>query len=334
TYSDINADVSKYRSTAVLVEYNRGDYLLPAPYFPYVIYDGEVKINPLLKDLKDKQSEIAKQVSYNTFRADASLGIIEGECELEKSFIEYAIANNVTMVAGEFKASVHREYRTQIARKIAESVNVDEFKRLLSECNGTDEQEKCLVDYVIKLAPFVDFRMIEFDGIDEFSPSIIWETFEAETVSAPEIIPADVVGIAGVTASRDASAAFRESLKGRWSQYDSENLVWNVQRIVWTDIERNDPDLVKLGRLKLVDATVKSTAPAESPDDIVAIGGDTKTFMKLIKQIALGYGDGRYKWDGKNGVWNVQRSTWTNLERTNPLSAKQLELRPATITKW
>lgn len=334
TYSDINADVSKYRSTAVLVEYNRRDCLLPPPYFPRVISDDDLSRNPLLKDLRDKQSEVVKQVSHLTFKAEATVGIIEGECELEKSFIEYAIANNVKMVAVGFTSITNREYRTQIARKIAESVNVDEFKRLLSESVETNEQEKCLVDYVIKLAPFVDFSMIDFDGIDDFAPSIIWEVFES-TVE-PEVIPADIVGIYGVASSRDASAAFRESLEGRWSQYDSENGVWNVQRIVWTNIEGNDPALVKSGRLKLVDATVQSTAPAESPDDIVAITGrGTKALKETIKFFAKDYGDGKYRWDKNNSAWLVKRVAWDEMIKQNPKYTNDtyLYLTSTTVTR-
>jgi len=217
----------------------------------------------------------------------------------------------------------HREYRTQIARKIAESVNVDEFKRLLSESVGTDEQEKCLVDYVIKLAPFVDFGMIEFDEIDEFSPSIIWETFEAETV-VKEFVNVRLVHPLGDDEFIGAVQVFG----GQSSEND--NGTYKIERDIYKVLIKNGY------QDKIIIEGNEQTAPAESPDDIVAIGGESLENMKIlafrVKEYAKNYSSGIYKWDGKNCVYNVQRATFNALVRDNFFTLRNLQ--SATIKKW
>lgn len=78
-----------------------------------------------------------------------------------------------------------------------------------------------------------------------------------------------------------------------------------------------------------------SSAPedlAESPDDIVAITGETKKWMAQIKSVASQYGDGKYKWDGRNLAWNVKRKTWDRLiHHAYPLAINDLKLIPATL---
>ena len=334
TYSDINADVSKYRSTAVLVEYRTYDSLLPPPYFPCVITDDDLRRNPLLKDLSEKQREVVKQVKDNGhFKAEATVGIIEGECELEKSFIEYAIANNVKMVAVGFTSSTNREYRTQIARKIAESVNVDEFKRLLSESVGTDEQEKCLVDYVIKLAPFVDFSMIEFDGIEDFSPSIIWDCWnevDAETVdkSKPNESPSTVnVRLNPVEVSE---YAFTASV----AAYGGKILVKNY--VGTYEITRDTYDRLIVNEYKDGEIAIDNEGLDISPDDIVAITGrGTKALKETIKFFAKDYGGGKYRWDKNNSAWLVKRIAWDEMIKQNPKYTNDtyLYLTSTTVTR-
>ena len=107
----------------------------------------------------------------------------------------------------------------------------------------------------------------------------------------------------------------------------------------WFDWGDKDParDCLPFDFRSAIDAAVRSAedsgaATEASPADVVGIRGNTYEFRDVIKRCAGIAGAGKYKWDGKAGVWNVYRSTWDYLVANNPAAARQLELAPATRT--
>lgn len=67
------------------------------------------------------------------------------------------------------------------------------------------------------------------------------------------------------------------------------------------------------------------------PNESVGISGNTKPNFPKIKGFASMYGGGKYRWDGKNQVWNVRRVVWDKLMETYPELANELNLVKATI---
>lgn len=76
-----------------------------------------------------------------------------------------------------------------------------------------------------------------------------------------------------------------------------------------------------------------SVTPAEA-NEIVAITGDTRAWKDRIKAAANSHGNGRFRWDGTALVWNVYRSTWSQLVANYPEAAQALSLTKPTITRF
>lgn len=71
-------------------------------------------------------------------------------------------------------------------------------------------------------------------------------------------------------------------------------------------------------------------AATADPLGPVGISGDTKRWFQQIKSAATVAGGGKYLWDGKAGVWNVQRRTWDYIVANYPEAAKVLVLGQAS----
>jgi hypothetical protein len=73
-------------------------------------------------------------------------------------------------------------------------------------------------------------------------------------------------------------------------------------------------------------------AESGSPDDIVAIVGDTYTWKDEIKSSAQKIGE-KYKYDGTNKSWNVKRKSWTAFLSKYPKAASDLKIIPSTVAR-
>jgi hypothetical protein len=73
-------------------------------------------------------------------------------------------------------------------------------------------------------------------------------------------------------------------------------------------------------------------AESGSPDDIVAIVGDTYNWKDEIKSSAQKIGE-KYKYDGTNKSWNVKRKSWTAFLLKYPKAASDLKIIPATVAR-
>ncbi|SET44371.1 Helicase conserved C-terminal domain-containing protein [Nitrosomonas marina] len=148
-FNKVVPEVAQRRKTEVLVEYSTYDYILPQPYFPFVIDDADT---PVMQKIKESQNSVVRSASRSYFTVPGNLDVQVRPSGLNKrgALVNYAIANKMQLTIDDLDGRVWAT--DEIQRRLSE----DDLKAALT---GSTEQEiRGQADnYFRQAAPWFDF---------------------------------------------------------------------------------------------------------------------------------------------------------------------------------
>jgi hypothetical protein len=254
--------VAQHRKTEVLAAYPVREYLLPQPYFPYVIRPDQADGSPVMQRIFEQQKAVIRSFDdRGCFVAPGDLAVQETDLysglyyqTKYGAMRDFAVANGLKLTAADFDRSL-----SSLQYLIEHSIQVEDLKTALT------------------------------------------------ATAAPQVL-------------EQASAFLRAAAP--WLDWGEQNPATS--------------SYLPYTFRSAVDKAVRKTLPEEAkpagqrPGDVVGITGKTLAWKSQIKRSANAAGNGKFKWDGNNMTWNVYRSTWDDLIRSNPRAGQELQLVPAT----
>ncbi|WP_292992647.1 SNF2-related protein [Nitrosomonas sp.] len=257
--------ITQRRKTDVLTEYSTYNYILPQPYFPFVITKAGTEVE---KHIFASQSEIIKSSRTGRFTVPSSVAIT-GKPEGLNNFDalrEYAIAHQLKLVIADFTDS---EY--WLGLQIMKTITADIFRSALT---GSTEEEirNQATNFMLNSVTWFDFegispienRMLPHDlqrVLKEAIKTVTPVPVPVAAASNNTAAPASIVGIKVSSASWADINVWKENIKaaavvagdGKY-KFDGKTKIWNVLQPTWDHLIANYPGAAD--KVELVSGTL------------------------------------------------------------------------------
>lgn len=257
-FNKVVPEVAQRRNTEVLVAYSPGEYLLPQPFFPYVITPDEPGKSPVMQHIFDNQKAIIRSFDDNgQFVVPGSVAVerASGSMWSDKrhaAMREFAIANGMKLTIADFD-----DFPLWVQGEIERSVSLQD---LTSALTGDNEQEiiEQATAFMVSAAPWFDWQ--DKDPASDYLPypfklaikEAVQKAMSGDDPNGKK--PDDIVGIKGNTRAWKETikkcARIAGSSKFKW---DGDALTWNVYRSTWEYLIEACPRAKE--QLELTDAT-------------------------------------------------------------------------------
>ena len=295
TYSEIALEVTQYRTTARVKSYNAALSILPQPYFPIVFSEDEIKGSALLQMLYDEQNKLI--ISRDNSRS--LIFTVPFESDIQDKPINLRL----------YSALI--DYAKGHDKKLAWNLDDPSFKlslrNNLADSFKTDEENELRILLADKATTdetgeetskaFIDFVQSKINFID----------FSGATADDIHVLMPFNFGYVYTLAKRNLERASEQAAG-----------------------EKEQPELPTTTTEE--EAAVKFSSLEGSPDDIVAIVGDTYKWKDKIKKSASKIGE-KFKYDGAGKSWNVKRKSWEAFLLSYPDAESDLKIIPSTIAR-
>ncbi len=242
--------IAQRRMTDVLAEYSHYNYVLPQPYFPFVVTSGKTAV---AKHIMAAQSAVIKSVHGSYFTVPSSVAVTEKPDGLNNydALREYAIAHHLRLVIADFGES---EY--WLGLQIMKTITVDMFRSALT---GSTEEEirNQATNFMLNSLTWFDYegvspienRMLPYDlqrVLKEAIKSVAPVSVAVANNNAAT--PASIVGIKVSSSSWADINVWKENIKaaavaagdGKY-KFDCKTKIWNVLQPTWDHLLANYP---------------------------------------------------------------------------------------------
>lgn len=256
--------IAQRRKTDVLAEYTSYNYVLPQPYFPFVVTNGETEVE---KHIMSSQSAVVKSIRGAYFTAPSSLAVTEKDDDLNRydALREYAIANHLKLVIADLGGS---EY--WVGKQIEKTITTDMFRAAIT---GSTEEEirNQATNFMLNSVTWFDFegispignRLLPYDLLKVLNEAIRAATPAPVLVTGTSNNEAatSIVGIKVSSSSWADINVWKENIKaaavaagdGKF-KFDRNTKVWNVLRPTWDYLIANYPGAAD--KVELVSGTL------------------------------------------------------------------------------
>ncbi|MFA5920115.1 MAG: SNF2-related protein [Methylococcaceae bacterium] len=365
TYSEIVPEVTQYRTTARVKEYNAGSFQLPQPHFPHVFCEERIKGSALLQSIYDAHNEIIIERigcgngSRITFKVAYDVAVEPFTGNFFASVIAYARAHNVQAA---WNMDADYWFSDAVKKELIATFAVDdegELQALLTDKTDIESISQTFIDFVKGKVNYVDFTGATSDDVKQLVPFNIGYAYtkakndaerNAERAAQAKTPFDENVQKLFDFAKNDEDGhrliAMIKTSDAAIKIIDQQNQFARIYRM-YKAINRKtigddffnevDKDVNALfDKFKATIDTVQAEVaqPINDPEETVAIVGDTMNWKGTIKLVATQHGDGKFKWDGKNKAWNVKRKTWISLIEGYPRAKNELNIITATLRLW
>lgn len=294
-FSENNPDVVQFRTTKRIKEYSVRNYVLPSPHIPVVVTPDQAEKSVILKAIFEQQKAvIVKFDDHNNYFFVAY--------ELEVAQIDGSYGTLLYQAVIDFAR----------ANKMPLPLDTEEFgsayfyrealRKVINEQFNYDTDTELLKTKMLAVddmnAAFKDFVMSKVDFLDYANAS-----------------------------AEDIVTMLSQPLQSVFYRASREKELLNQQSTITQENEVAITTSATTTETSLGNEPVGTGDPGET----VGISGNTKPNFPKIKSYAGMHGGGKYRWDGKNQVWNVRRITWTKLIEAYPNLTDELKLVPATM---
>lgn len=242
--------IAQRRKTEVLAEYSHYNYVLPQPYFPFVVLSGKTAV---AKHIMATQSAIIKFIRGSYFAVPSSVAVTKKPDGLSNydALREYAIAHHLKLVIADFSES---EY--WLGQQITKTITVDMFKVAIT---GSTEEEirNQATNFMLNSVTWFDFEGIDPIG-NHLLPYNLLKVLNAAikavapapvaaTISSTDA-PSSIVGIKVSSSSWADINVWKENIKaaavaagdGKY-KFDGKTKIWNVLQPTWDHLIANYP---------------------------------------------------------------------------------------------
>jgi hypothetical protein len=260
-FNEVVPEVAQRRKTEALVAYATHSYMLPQPFFPYVVPPRDASKTPVMQRIFDSQKAIIRsfdEAGNFVVPSDAAVERIGGGAygnsadKHRAAMRELATANGLKMTIADFD-----NFDMWVQNEIEHNVSLDALKAAL-----TGESEPEIIEqasmFMRAAAPWFDWQ-----GKGPASDYLPYQFKRAIEEAVRKVVaggqpkgdlPNDVVGIKGNT------RAWKETIKqcadmagsGKF-KWDGDALTWNVYRSTWEYLIKTYPKAQE--QLELAPAT-------------------------------------------------------------------------------
>lgn len=256
--------IAQRRKTDVLAEYSHYNYVLPQPYFPFVVTSGKTAV---AKHIMAAQNAVIKSVRGSYFTVPSSVAVTEKPDGLNNhdALREYAIAHHLKLVIADLGDS---EY--WVGQQIMKTITVDMFRAALT---GSTEEEirNQATNFMLNSVTWFDFEGISPIGNRLLPYDLLKVLNEAIKAVAPAPVvavasnnattPASIVGIKVSSSSWADINIWKENIKaaavaagdGKY-KFDGKTKIWNVLQPTWDHLIANYPGAAS--KVELVSGTL------------------------------------------------------------------------------
>lgn len=256
--------IAQRRNTDVLAEYSHYNYVLPQPYFPFVITKENTEVE---KHIAASQRSIIKSIRGSYFTVPSSVAVTEeGGLSRHDALREYAIAHHLKLVIADFGES---EY--WLGQQIMKTITADMFKAAIT---GSTEEEirNQATNFMLNSVTWFDFEGIDPIGnrlLTYDLSRVLNEAIKAVTpapvaaVSSNTGAASNIVGIKVSSTSWADISVWKENIKaaavaagdGKY-KFDKNTKIWNVFQPTWDHLIANYPGASD--KVELVSGTLAS----------------------------------------------------------------------------
>lgn len=243
-------EVAQRRKEEVLASYRAADFMLPAPYFPYVMLPSEAARSIVKGSIAKAQAVIVKAfTSDGRFVVPGHTAVLERPGGTNEAYFEalrdFAVANNLTLDTSDLGFA-----DGLVNKEVARKVSADELRALLT---GNSEADiRAQADSAVREAvPWFDFgsrtpsQFLPFDYRAILASAVSTVKSPATAPSAappPATVFGDVVGIRGETFTHKNTIKLCADRAGDGKKkWDGDNKTWNVRRAAWDYLVKNYP---------------------------------------------------------------------------------------------
>lgn len=264
-FNNLVPEIAQRRKTDVLAEYSHYNYVLPQPYFPFIVTSGKTA---LTKHIMTAQSAVIKSVRGSYFTVPSSVAVTKKPDGLNNydALREYAIAHHLKLVIADFSES---EY--WLGLQITKAITVDMFRSALT---GSTEEEirNQATNFMLNSLAWFDYegispienRMLPHDlqrVLKEAIKTVTPVPVPVAAASNNTAAPASIVGIKVSSASWADINVWKENIKaaavaagdGKY-KFDGKTKIWNVLQPTWDHLIANYPGAAD--KVELVSGTL------------------------------------------------------------------------------
>ncbi len=256
-FNETVPEVAQRRKTETMAEYSTYDYILPQPYFPFVINDSDTVVR---KHIVLSQKEIVKSAG-RYFTVAASIPVQRKPSGLNKydALREYATANNLKLTINDFDESAY-----WVEDQIEKTVSPEALEAALTGQSRDEIYDQLRVfisgavswfDYEDK-DPAVDYLPLRHIKIFNEAVSSVEEEPDQTASQPDEKSPTEIIGIRINSNVWSEIMEWKEYVKEgaelvgrRKYKWDKRNKVWNVYFSVWEYLEKNYPNASEMFEL-------------------------------------------------------------------------------------